>query len=97
MLHLIDDKSEFAYAVPFVVDRSGAPHFRLINVGAEPARAITLTLLGPGIMLSDIPNRLAPGESLQFTVRGENLAQSTVAIVRWFRPDESEYLWRLSF
>lgn len=97
MLHLIDHPPELAYAVPFIVDRSAAPHFRLINVGTEPVRAITLTLLGPGVMLSEIPNRLAPGESLDFTVLGENLARGTIAVVRWFRPDESEYLWRVSF
>ncbi|MBX3093430.1 MAG: hypothetical protein KF680_02645 [Cryobacterium sp.] len=97
MLHLINLEPEPAYTVPFVVDRSDAPRFRLTNIGTEAARAITLTLLGPGVMLANAPNHLAPGETLEFTVRGENLAQSTVAIVRWFRADESEYLWRVSF
>lgn len=97
MLRSTESAEDFAYPVPFIVDRVEAPRFRLTNVSGETVRAITLTLLGAGLMLSNTPNQLAPGQTLEFTVRGEDLARSTVVVVRWFRPSGEQYLWRVSF
>jgi hypothetical protein len=83
--------------VPFHLERGSAPLYRLTNVGAEDLRGITLTLLGPGVMLAGVPTRLAAGASLEFTLRGDNLARSTVVVIRWFRSRGGEYLWRVSF
>lgn len=97
MLRPIDSAPELAYAVPFLLDRSEAPRFRLTNIGAETVRAVSLTVLGSGLLLSNVPHRLASGQTLEFTVQGEHLARSTVVIVRWFRPSGEQYLWRVSF
>lgn len=86
-----------AYLVPLRIDRTAAPWYRLTNDGLEELRGLTLTLHGPGIMLAGIPTRLNPGDSTEFALRGDDLARSTIVIVRWFRPWGGEYLWRLSF
>ncbi|MHB1173387.1 MAG: hypothetical protein ACYCZY_13075 [Lacisediminihabitans sp.] len=96
-LAIIPTVPEPAYAVPLRVDRSDAPRFRIVNVGNESLRGVRLTLLGAGVMPAGIPSTLPPGKALEFTLRGENLALSTIVIVRWFRPTGEEYLWRVSF
>lgn len=97
MLQLLEDDLELAYPVPFMVDRSRMPDFDLVNLGREPIHGIRLTLLGPGIMLPFAPRTLQPGDRATFTLLGEDLARSTVVIVRWFRPNEEQYLWHVSF
>ena len=59
--------------------------------------AISLHLLGSGTMLSRAPVTVRPGERLSTTIRGDDLALDTILVVRWFRPDGGEYLWRVSF
>ena len=87
-----------AYAVPFRVDRSRAPHhYRLINVGHEPIHALRVSLLGSGVMLPVSALRVAPGGDVTITVRGRDLPRTAVLVVRWFRPDGEEFLWRVSF
>lgn len=97
MNRYLDDRPTVAYAVPFRIDRSGAPRYELANIGSEPLRAITLTLLGSGLMPSAAPRRLLPGQSMSFTVRSDNPARNTIVVVRWFRPSGEQYLWRVSF
>lgn len=86
-----------AYPVPLRIDRSRAPRYEITNIGVEPLRAVTLALLGSGLLLSESPQRLPPGESLTFTLRSENPARNTIVVVRWFRPSGEQYLWRVSF
>ena len=86
-----------AYAVPFRIDRSRAPRYELANVGSEPLRAITLTLLGSGLMVQGAPKGLLPGQSMHFSLRADNPARNTIVVVRWFRPSGEQYLWRVSF
>jgi hypothetical protein len=85
------------YRVPFLFDRSRAPRYRLVNMSAERVRGVTLSLAGPGVMASSTPRALAPAESLDVTVRGDDLAVATTLIVRWVRPDGADYLWRVAF
>jgi hypothetical protein len=98
MLRLVPDiPPPSAYLVPFHLDRDCAPVYRLSNDGTEELRGISLTLLGSGVLLAGIPSRLQPGDFIEFTLRGDDLARSSVVIVRWFRRCGGEYLWRVSF
>lgn len=97
MLRILDEHPAAAYAVPLSVDRSRAPRYELVNVGSEPLRAVTLTLLGSGLLLPHGPETLHPGQALNFTLRGRDLARNAVVVVRWFRPSGEQYLWRVSF
>jgi tRNA threonylcarbamoyladenosine modification (KEOPS) complex Pcc1 subunit len=87
-----------AYLVPWSFDRSlGPPRFALDNIGAEVLHAISLHLLGSGTMASRAPLVMRPGDRLVLTIRADDLARDTVLLVRWFRPNGEEYLWRVSF
>lgn len=86
-----------AYPVPFRFERDLAPAYPLINVGEEQLRGIMLTLNGAGLMPSVVAAALDPGEVLTVQIRGDDLARSTALVVRWLRPDGSDYLWRISF
>jgi len=90
--------TSLAYAVPFVLDRSRAPRVhRLVNESTEVVTAVRVTLVGTGLLVPVATSRLTPGESVDLLVLGVELARSAVAVVRWFRPDGQEYLWRFSF
>jgi hypothetical protein len=87
-----------AYPVPFIVDRSKAPlRYYLFNRSSETLDGVRLSMLGSGLLLPLSKRRLPPGDTLAFSVRGSDLSRSSVVIVRWFRPNEDEYLWRVSF
>jgi hypothetical protein len=58
---------------------------------------VTFTLHGPGMMPVSAPASLEPGEALEIAISGTDLARNTIGVVRWFRPDGVEYLWRVSF
>jgi hypothetical protein len=94
-----EDPGAPAYAVPWAFDRSqGPPLFTLTNAGREVLHAISLHLLGSGTMLCRAPITMRPGESVRVLLRHDHdLALDTVLVVRWFRPDGGEYLWRVSF
>ncbi len=84
--------------MPWHFDRTlERPRFALVNVGDEVLHAISLHLLGSGTMLSRAPVTVRPAERLSTTIRGDDLALDTILVVRWFRPDGGEYLWRVSF
>ncbi|QYI98514.1 hypothetical protein K0028_06320 [Curtobacterium flaccumfaciens pv. flaccumfaciens] len=86
-----------AYAVPFAVDRSHAPRrYDLVNTGPEPVVGLSLTHLGNGYCPPLAVRRLDPGRSLSLAVFGADPEDTGVVIVRWRRPDRSEYLWRMS-
>ncbi len=90
--------ADTAYPVPFHLERDVGPRtYRLTNRGDETLDGVTLSLIGPGIMPASAPANLAPGDTLEVTIAGHDLARSTVLIVRWFRPAGGEYLWRVSF
>ena len=87
-----------AYAVPLRLDRRDAPRsYVLRNVGPEPLRGLSFSLLGGAVMQATAPLLLRPGREVRLTVRADDLPRSGVLIVRWFRPNGDEYLWRASF
>ena len=87
-----------AYRVPLRLDRRDAPrHYRLRNVGDEPLRGLSFSLLGSGVMRASPPLLLAPGAEVTLRIRGSTLPVSAILIIRWFRPNGDEYLWRVSF
>lgn len=86
-----------AYAVPFTIDRSLAPRrYDLVNTGDEPVDGLTLTHLGNGYCPPLAVRRLDPGRALTIAVFGAAADDTGIVVVRWRRPDRSEYLWRMS-
>jgi hypothetical protein len=91
-------RPDVAYPVPFRIERDVATRrYRLSNDSAERLEGVSLSLLGAGIMPASMPSTLSPGDILEVTIAGQDLARSTVLVVRWFRPNGIEYLWRVSF
>jgi hypothetical protein len=87
-----------AYPVPLRLDRRDAPRsYRLTNVSDEPLRGLSFSLLGAGLMRATAPLLLVPGQEVRLRIRGDSLPQAAVLIIRWFRPNGDEYLWRVSF
>lgn len=86
---------EDAYRVPFRLERT-PPNFRFHNEGDEPVHGVAVTIHGPGRLASNAPAKLQPGEALEVRIEGDELDAGTIAVVRWFRPDRTEYLWRVN-
>ena len=85
-----------AYPVPWQVDRSTAPHLRLINTGRETLRGVTVSVAGSSRLQVSGPTSVPPGESLRASVTSADPARDTVLVVRWVPPDGREYLWQIS-
>jgi hypothetical protein len=94
--HLTALSNEDAYRVPWHFER-GNGHFTLRNLGTERLAAVTFNLYGSGIMPASAPATLEPGDALEIVIAGSDLARDTIGVVRWFRPNGEEYLWRVSF
>ncbi|MFC6355081.1 hypothetical protein [Luethyella okanaganae] len=92
-----DSPSESAYRVPWRIDRGAAPRYELLNVGHERLVGIHLALLGTGALIWGLPTALSPGQRFSFILHSDDPSRATVVLVRWFRPDGAEYLWRVSF
>ncbi|NNC11132.1 hypothetical protein HII28_04470 [Planctomonas sp. JC2975] len=86
-----------AYPVPFVFDRSTPPRYRLRNASLETLTGVRFSLLGAGSMPVQAPITLGPGDTAEIRIHGQDLARSTVLVVRWHRANGDEYLWRASF
>jgi len=86
-----------AYPVPFRIDRSRAPRYRLVNASAEPLRWVRVEMDGPGVATAGLTPRLEPGGALDVLVRGRDLAQASRLCIRWLRPNGEEYLWGVAF
>lgn len=87
---------EDAYRVPFQLERT-PPTYRLLNVGDEPVHGVAVTIHGAGTLAANSPAKLQPGEALEVTVTGDQLERASILVVRWFRPNGAEFLWRASF
>ncbi len=90
-------RATLAYPVPFVFDRSTPPRYRLRNASLETLTGVRFSLLGAGSMPVQAPITLEPGEVAEIRIHGDDLARSTVLVVRWHRENGDEYLWRASF
>ena len=86
---------EDAYRVPFRLDRT-PPRYRVLNTSAEPVHGVAVTLHGAGMLAANAPAKLQPGEALEVTIERDALERGTILVVRWFRPNGIEYLWRAS-
>jgi len=85
------------YRVPFLFDRTRAPAYRLVNIGAERLRGVSVALAGSGVMSPVMPGALEPTQAIELRVRGAHLERDATLMVRWLRPNGEEYLWRVSF
>jgi len=94
-LHSVADMD--SYPVPFTIDRRRAPRYSLRNASLETVHWVRLDLTGSGVLRAPSPSRLRPGESLEFELRGEDLARDARLVVRWLRPNGEEYLWGVVF
>jgi hypothetical protein len=100
--HLAALNTDNAYRVPWLFER-GTGHapspsgFTLRNLGSETLTRVTFNLYGAGLMPSSAPSTLEPGDALEIVISGADLARDTIGLVRWFRPNGQEYLWRVSF
>jgi hypothetical protein len=87
-----------AYRVPFRVDRDyAAGTYLLTNVSREVVHSVSFTLHGSGVMAISPPRMVRPGHAIEVTVAARNPARDTILVVRWFRPNGMEYLWRVAF
>jgi len=87
---------EDAYPVPFRLE-CHPPAYTFVNESDEPVHGVAVILHGPGRIAANAPAKLQRGEGLEVTIEGERLERGTILVVRWFRPDGTEYLWRVSF
>jgi hypothetical protein len=88
--------TDSAYRVPWRFERDGG-HYTLRNLGNESLRAVSFALYGSGLMPATAPATLEPGDDLEIVIAGAQLERNTIGVVRWFRPNGDEYLWRVSF
>jgi hypothetical protein len=88
--------TDSAYRVPWLFER-GDGIFILRNLGVERLLGVTFNLYGSGMMPTSAPATLESGEALEIVISGHDLARDTIGLVRWFRPNGQEYLWRVSF
>ena len=83
--------------MPFRFDRSRAPCYRLVNIGGETLRGVSVALCGPGLMPALHPQTLRPHDALDLVIRGEDLARESSLTIAWTRSDGRGYLWRVVF
>lgn len=88
---------EIAYRVPFIVHRSSASALVIQNTSQETLKHLRLSLSGEGVFWSNNMGRLAPGESAEVKILGNDLAKNSLLVLRWFRDTGEEYLWQVSF
>jgi hypothetical protein len=86
-----------AYRVPWTVDRSGAPHYRLVNSSSHELCGVTVSIAGSASLRVSSPSCIRPGEAIRASLHGGDVARDTLLVVRWFPPDGREYLWQVSF
>ena len=82
--------------MPWHVDRTTAPHYRLVNAGRETLSGVTVSIAGRAHLRVSTPTAVAPGEAVRASVSGRDPARDSVLVVRWFPPDGREYLWQIS-
>jgi len=68
-----------------------------VNAGTETVHGVSLVLHGPGLLRVSTPATLRPAEGIEVTIAARDLERSTILVVRWFRHDGLEYVWRVTF
>ena len=87
-----------AYRVPFLLERQPAANlYRLTNTSAETVHGVTFTLHGTGVMAFSPPKAMRPEHGIEVTIAARRIEQNTILVIRWFRPNGIEYLWRVAF
>lgn len=86
-----------AYPVPWSVDRTAAPYYRIVNTSEQELRGVTVSVAGSSDVRVSSPASIRPGEAVRASLLGDDPARDTVLVVRWFPPDGREYLWQISF
>jgi hypothetical protein len=86
-----------AHRVPWEVDRSAPPLYRLVNTSGEVLHGVTVSISGRSRLSVSAPSAVVPGAAVDATVTGPDIEADTILVVRWFRPDGTEYLWNVSF
>ena len=85
-----------AYRVPFLLEREPAQHlYRLTNTSDEIVHGVTFTLHGAGVMAISPPKVMRPEHGIEVTIAAR--PRSSILVIRWFRPNGVEYLWRVAF
>ena len=84
---------EDAYPVPFTLKRR-PPVYSLLNTSSEAVHGVAVIVHGAGALAANSPAKLQPGEELEVTIEERHLESGSLLVVRWFRPDGVEYLWR---
>lgn len=79
-----------AYTVPWHVDRSHAPRYRLLNTSDEDLSGVSFLVQGFALAPAYAPRSVLAGQSIDIALRGRDLERNTVMIVRWFRPSRDE-------
>ena len=83
-----------AYRVPFMLERDRARHtYLLTNTSPETVHGVTFTMHGSGVMAISPPRTLRPEHGIEVTIA----TREAILVVRWFRPNGTEYLWRVEF
>ena len=86
------------YRIPWRLTRLGdGSSLVLRNNSDETLHAVTFTLVGPGVIPVLSPLWVAPRGHTQISVRGDDLALSTLLFVGWLRENGDDYVWRVSF
>ena len=85
-----------AYRVPFLLEREPARHaYLLTNTSPETVHGVTFTMHGAGVMAVSPPRVIKPEHGIEVTIATG--AREAILVIRWFRPNGTEYLWRVEF
>lgn len=84
-----------------VVRRTGGDVLDLEQCGAQPLRAVRVTLAGGGLLGLSLPRTVFPGERLRVVLRGLSAdgargAGDALVVLRWFERDGRELLWPIA-
>jgi len=83
-----------AYRVPFALEREPARHaYLLTNTSLETVHGVTFTMHGSGVMAISPPRTLRPEHGIEVIIATG--AREAILVIRWFRPNGNEYLWRV--
>lgn len=87
----------FAYQVPWrVIARDSNRSVMIRNDSDERLTFVRFAIAGSGELAVSLPRHVQPGESLVAELVWPYASADTLITVRWFRPDQQEYLWVLS-